>query len=274
MRVRSSVLTTLPSTISSTRIPGTTSPLSTITSRRSAPSRLDDDPPRLGGRVHRGDLDLVRADACHLELRCASTGPVDVAEVLVGGCWWIRRRRLDRIDGRRVHRRRRRRSEHAAGDAGDRRCRRPAGPRRGARWRSEPRGQAGPPAMCRRPYDAQTMAAVRSSRLLRNRCHGRMTLPGRSCVAMTGRHDRPAPPARRNPGHVPLRPPGHDVTQPLRVGIAGLGAAAGRLPAADGAMADRFQVAAICDLSPSLRATIGDRLGLPDDHRSPPRPTC
>src|SRR5262245_48069703 len=40
MRVRSSLLTTVPSTISSTRIPGTTSPVSTMTSRRSAPFRL------------------------------------------------------------------------------------------------------------------------------------------------------------------------------------------------------------------------------------------
>jgi predicted dehydrogenase len=54
----------------------------------------------------------------------------------------------------------------------------------------------------------------------------------------------------------------------LRVGVAGLGAVAqavhlpllARLP-------DAFQIAAICDLSPSLRAVIGDRYQVPADAR-------
>ena len=54
----------------------------------------------------------------------------------------------------------------------------------------------------------------------------------------------------------------------LRVGVAGLGAVAqavhlpllARLP-------DAFQIAAICDLSPSLRAAIGERYGVPAEAR-------
>jgi len=54
----------------------------------------------------------------------------------------------------------------------------------------------------------------------------------------------------------------------LRVGVAGLGAVAqavhlpllARLP-------DAFQIAAICDLSPSLLAAIGERYGVPADAR-------